>query len=123
MVQVDDNQQQDNIAQNETDPGAEEFAQAAAMAEEEAKKQRQQQKAKGMVPMSKEQYEAEQSKVREVYDEESGRYRLVRGSGEIIERIVSQSDHARINQAATRGDGASFSRSIFHASSGGHRHR
>ena len=42
-----------------------------------------------MVPMTREQYEAEQSKVREVYDPESGRTRLVRGSGEIIERIVA----------------------------------
>ena len=74
-----------------------------------------------MVPMSKEQYDLEQSKIREVYDEESGRYRLVRGSGEIIERIVSQADHARINQTATRGDGASFARGIFHASNNSRR--
>lgn len=68
-----------------------------------------------MVPMTKEQYEAEQSKVRQVYDPESGRYRLVRGSGEIIESIVSREDHLRINQQATRGDGASFSRSTMYA--------
>lgn len=82
------------------------------MRHEQEQKQR---KASTMVPMSREQYKAEQSKVREVYDEESGRYRLVRGSGEIIERIVSQTDHVRINQNATRGDGASFARSIFNA--------
>jgi hypothetical protein len=63
-----------------------------------------------MVPMSKEEYEKEQAKVRQVYDPESGRYRLIRGSGEIIESIVSRSDHQRINQQATRADGASFSR-------------
>ena len=80
------------------------------IAEEKAKK------ARSMVPMSREQYEAEQSVIREVYDEESGRYRLVRGSGEIIERIVSQGEHSRINQTATRGDGASFARNIFGAS-------
>jgi hypothetical protein len=68
-----------------------------------------------MVPMSREQYEAEQSIIREVYDEESGRYRLVRGSGEIIERIVSRSAHQQINQTATRGDGSSFSRSVYQA--------
>lgn len=68
-----------------------------------------------MVPMSREQYQAEQSKVREVYDEESGRYRLVRGSGEIIERIVSRSAHQEINRTATRGDGSSFSRSVYQA--------
>ena len=65
-----------------------------------------------MAPMSREQYEALQSQIREVYDEESGRYRLVRGTGEIIERIVSRDDHQSINQRATRGDGASFSKQI-----------
>jgi hypothetical protein len=69
--------------------------------------------------MTREQYEAEQSKVREVYDPESGRMRLVRGSGEIIERIVSRQAHQQINQQATRGDGASFSRMINKASSSG----
>lgn len=49
-------------------------------------------------------------------DEVSGRYRLVRGSGEIIERIVSRNDHQRINQTATQGDGSSFSNHIFSAS-------
>ena len=68
-----------------------------------------------MVPMSREQFEKEQSVVREVYDEESGRVRLVRGSGEIIERIVSRDDHQRINQRATRGDGTSFSKHIYQA--------
>ena len=68
-----------------------------------------------MVPMSREQFEKEQSVVREVYDEESGRVRLVRGSGEIIERIVSRDDHQRINQRATRGDGSSFSKHIYQA--------
>ena len=68
-----------------------------------------------MAPKSREEYEAEQSRVREVYDPESGRYRLVRGSGEIIERIVSRQDHQRINQQATRGDGMSFSRGVYDA--------
>jgi hypothetical protein len=68
-----------------------------------------------MVPMSREQYEAQQAVVREVYDEETGRMRLVRGTGEIIERIVSRSDHERINQQATRGDGSSYARHIFSA--------
>lgn len=65
-----------------------------------------------MKPMSKEEYEKLQSSIREVYDPLSGRYRLVRGTGEIIERIVSKSDHQRINQIATRGDGMSFSKRI-----------
>mmetsp|Transcript_17391 Transcript_17391/g.40380 ORF Transcript_17391/g.40380 Transcript_17391/m.40380 type:complete len:275 (-) Transcript_17391:208-1032(-) len=72
-----------------------------------------------MVPMTREQYEAQQSVIREVYDPESGRMRLVRGTGEIIERIVSRQDHDHINQIATRGDGASFSRHIFRKQMGG----
>lgn len=68
-----------------------------------------------MVPMTREEYEAEQSQIREVYDPESGRTRLVRGRGEIIERIVSREMHQSINQQATRGDGASFSRTIYRA--------
>ena len=65
-----------------------------------------------MIPMTKEAWERQQSQVREIYDEESGRFRLVKGSGEIVERIVSKTDHAIINQTATRGDGSSFNRSI-----------
>ena len=72
-------------------------------------------KSRSMVPMSREQYETQQNTIREVYDEESGRYRLVRGTGEIIERIVSRSQHASINQQATRGDGNSFARGIYGA--------
>lgn len=78
---------------------------------------KQQAAARRMVPMTREQYEAEQSKVREVFDPETGRLRLVRGSGEIIERIVTREAHQQINQQATRGDGASFSRMIHKASS------
>ena len=37
-----------------------------------------------MVPMTKAVWEQQQAQIREVYDEQSGRYRLVRGSGEII---------------------------------------
>lgn len=72
-------------------------------------------KRNAMVPMTREQHEAQQSQIREVYDEESGRYRLVRGTGEIIERIVSRSEHSAINQRATRGDGSSFMRSVYRA--------
>lgn len=69
-------------------------------------------KAKSMVPMTREQYEKQQSTIREVYDPVSKRYRLVRGTGEIIERIVSKSDHEKINKIATRGDGINFAQCI-----------
>jgi hypothetical protein len=84
-------------------------------AESQKEQVERQAKLQRMVPMSREQYEAQQSQVREVYDPESGRYRLVRGTGEIIERIVSRADHAAINQRATQGDGSSFTRSIYQA--------
>ena len=58
-----------------------------------------------MKPISKEQYERNRSIVREVFDEESGRFRSVRGNGEIIERIVTRNEHERINCMATLGDG------------------
>jgi Nuclear RNA-splicing-associated protein len=66
-------------------------------------------------PMTREQYEAERSVVRQVYDAETGRVRLVRGTGEIIEQIVSRDDHLRINRTATRGDGASYASQVLHA--------
>jgi len=68
-----------------------------------------------MVPMTREEYEQQQRTVREIYDPESGRYRLVKGTGEIIERIVSRSDHERINKIATKGDGISFTRHVRNA--------
>jgi hypothetical protein len=68
-----------------------------------------------MVPMSREEYAAEQSQIREVYDPDSGRVRLVRGRGEIIERIVTKEMHQSINQQATRCDGTHFSKTVFQA--------
>lgn len=69
-------------------------------------------KSRNMAPMTFEQHQALQSQVREVYDPESGRMRLVRGTGEIIERIVSRADHHTINRQATTGDGAFFARNV-----------
>lgn len=59
-------------------------------------------------PVTKEDYEKQQSVIRRVYDEDTKRHRLVRGSGEIIEEIVSKERHKQINQQATKGDGMSF---------------
>jgi hypothetical protein len=71
-----------------------------------------QEKSLKMRPMTKEQYEIQQTMVREVYDPETNRTRLVRGSGEIIERIVPRQEHLSINQVATAGDGRSFTSAI-----------
>jgi Nuclear RNA-splicing-associated protein len=70
---------------------------------------------KNMTPMSRHEYEALQQQVRKVYDPESGRFRMIRGTGEVIECIVSRSEHEAINRQATRGDGSSYARHIFHA--------
>ncbi len=72
-------------------------------------------KAKSMVPMTREEYEKQRNTIKEVFDPVSKRHRLVRGTGEIIERIVSKSEHEKINKIATRGDGMSFAHSIMNA--------
>lgn len=65
-------------------------------------------KSKTMAPMTKEQWEEQQSKMRRVFDESTGRWRLIKGSGEVVEEIVSRERHKAINQQATRGDGEFF---------------
>ena len=48
--------------------------------------------------MTKEEYERQQSVVRRVYDPDTGRHRLVKGDGEIIEEIVSRERQKAINK-------------------------
>lgn len=69
---------------------------------------------KNMAPMSKAEWEARHQQVQTVIDPITGRIRTMRATGEIIESIVSRSQHQAINQMATRGDGQSFSRQIYH---------
>ena len=66
-----------------------------------------------MIPMTRQQYEQEQSQIRSVYDPVSGRVRQIRGSGEIIETIVTRSQHTRINQIATQTDGQHYSQQVW----------
>ncbi|XP_034026246.1 ADP-ribosylation factor-like protein 6-interacting protein 4 [Thalassophryne amazonica] len=63
-------------------------------------------------PLTKEEYEARQSVIRRVVDPETGRTRLMRGEGEIIEEIVSREKHREINKQATRGDADAFQRKL-----------
>ncbi|XP_052822301.1 ADP-ribosylation factor-like protein 6-interacting protein 4 isoform X2 [Octopus bimaculoides] len=56
-------------------------------------------------PMTKEEWEKQQSVIRRVYDPTTGRNRLVKGDGEILEEIVSKERHQQINKQATIGDG------------------
>jgi len=67
---------------------------------------------KKMVPMTKEEWDKKQSVVRRVYDEDTGRTRLVKGDGEILEECVSRERQLQINKAATKQDGNSFQRDL-----------
>ncbi|XP_063231939.1 ADP-ribosylation factor-like protein 6-interacting protein 4 [Bacillus rossius redtenbacheri] len=69
-------------------------------------------RAKAMAPMTKEEWDRRQSIVRRVVDEETGRTRLVKGDGEILEEIVSKQEHSRINKLATKNDGQFFQQSL-----------
>ncbi|XP_072949931.1 ADP-ribosylation factor-like protein 6-interacting protein 4 isoform X2 [Epargyreus clarus] len=65
-------------------------------------------KSKAMAPMTKEEWEQRQSVIRRVLDEESGRYRLIKGDGEVLEEIVPRERHKQINKQATQADSAFF---------------
>ena len=59
-------------------------------------------------PMTKEEWEKRQSVVRRVFDPDTGRHRLIKGDGEVLEEIVSRQRQQEINKMATKGDGDSF---------------
>lgn len=69
-------------------------------------------KTRSMVPMTKEEYEKQQSILRRVFDPDTGRNRLIKGDGEVIEEIVSYSRQKEINKQATKGDASSFQRML-----------
>jgi hypothetical protein len=61
-------------------------------------------------PLTREAYEKAQSVLRHMFDPLSGRTRLIKGDGEVMEEIVSRSQHRAINKAATAWDGYVFQR-------------
>lgn len=61
-----------------------------------------------MKPMTKEEWDARQSVIRKVMDPETGRIRLIKGDGEVLEEIVSRDRHKEINKHATANDGLTF---------------
>merc|ERR1712013_224655 len=67
---------------------------------------------KKKAPMTKEEWEKKQSVVRREFDEDTGRVRLIKGDGEVLEECVSRERQQEINRAATRADGASFQRDV-----------
>lgn len=66
-------------------------------------------------PMTQAQYQQLHSQIHEVVDPHTGRTRWQRGTGEIVERIVSREQQMNLNACATRGDGASFGRDVVRA--------
>ncbi|RMC05749.1 hypothetical protein DUI87_17292 [Hirundo rustica rustica] len=54
-----------------------------------------------MKPMTKEEWDARQSVIRRVVDPETGRTRLIKGDGEVLEEIVSKERHKEINKVNT----------------------
>ncbi|CAL1534682.1 unnamed protein product [Lymnaea stagnalis] len=63
-------------------------------------------------PMTREEWEKQQSIIRRVYDEETGRERLIKGDGEVLEEIVTKNRHLEINKTATRGDGQHYAKQL-----------
>lgn len=61
-----------------------------------------------MTPMTREEWEKQEGVVRRVYDPETGRSRLIKGSGEVLEECVSRDRHRAINKSATQSDGEFF---------------
>lgn len=59
-------------------------------------------------PETKEQYDKRQNVIRRVVDEETGRCRLIKGDGEILEEMVSRDRHMQINKNATKTDAQNF---------------
>lgn len=51
--------------------------------------------------MTKEEWDKQQGELRHVYDAESGRTRLIRGSGEVMEEIVSKDRQREINKVSS----------------------
>ncbi|KAI7848671.1 nuclear RNA-splicing-associated protein-domain-containing protein [Circinella umbellata] len=70
------------------------------------------QRREAMIPQTKESYDKQRSVIRREYDPQTGRTRLVKGSGEILESIVTGEQHRKINKQSTIQDGLSFQATI-----------
>lgn len=63
---------------------------------------------KSHAPETPDEYQKRQSRIRREVDPSTGRVRLIKGDGEVLEEIVSKERHKAINREATQGDGAFF---------------
>ncbi|XP_037821998.1 ADP-ribosylation factor-like protein 6-interacting protein 4 [Lucilia sericata] len=63
---------------------------------------------KSHAPETPEEYQQRQNRIRREIDPVTGRSRLIKGDGEVLEEIVSKERHKTINKEATKGDGEFF---------------
>ncbi|XP_067617490.1 ADP-ribosylation factor-like protein 6-interacting protein 4 [Eurosta solidaginis] len=63
---------------------------------------------KSHTPVTPEEYHQRQNQMRRVVDSSTGRVRLIRGDGEVMEEIVTKEQHTKINNLATKTDGEIF---------------
>lgn len=63
---------------------------------------------KSHAPETPEEYQQRQNRIRREIDPVTGRSRLIKGDGEILEEIVTKERHKTINKEATKGDGEFF---------------
>ncbi|XP_061396898.1 ADP-ribosylation factor-like protein 6-interacting protein 4 [Musca vetustissima] len=63
---------------------------------------------KSHAPETPEEYQKRQNRIRREVDPSTGRVRLIKGDGEVLEEIVTKERHKAINREATQGDGAFF---------------
>ncbi|KAI8119677.1 hypothetical protein FF38_14019 [Lucilia cuprina] len=63
---------------------------------------------KSHAPETPEEYQKRQNRIRREIDPVTGRSRLIKGDGEVLEEIVSKERHKTINKEATKGDGEFF---------------
>lgn len=63
---------------------------------------------KSHAPETSEEYQERQNRIRREIDPITGRLRLIKGDGEILEEIVTKERHKAINKEATKGDGHFF---------------
>ena len=75
---------------------------------------------RSLAPMSKEDYDRKRNTIRRVVDPETGRTRLIRGEGEVLEEIVSRDRHKEINKvcacsgAGIQGSSRSYTQNEVH---------
>lgn len=63
---------------------------------------------KSYAPETPEEYQQRQNRIRREIDPVTGRSRLIKGDGEVLEEIVSKERHKNINKESTKGDGEFF---------------